>query len=89
MSNILEYFDQVVNSEMAGVKKPNRKIFELALDMANTEADKSMMIGDNIEADILGARAAGFKTLHFNVHNEPLHDYSEMIQDLSEIKSYL
>jgi putative hydrolase of the HAD superfamily len=88
-SNILEYFDQVVNSEMAGVKKPNRKIFELAIEAANTEAGKSMMIGDNIEADILGARAAGLKTLHFNVHNEPLHDFSEIIHDLSEIKSYL
>ncbi len=88
-SNILNYFDQVVNSEMAGVKKPNPRIFELALKMANTEAGKSLMIGDNIEADILGARAVGLKTLHFNAHNEPNHDYSEIIHDLREIKSYL
>ena len=88
-SKIFEYFDQVVNSEMAGVKKPNPRIFELALKMANTEAVRSIMIGDNIEADILGARAAGLKTLHFNVHNEPVHDYSNIIHDLGEIKSYL
>ncbi|MGB5236179.1 MAG: YjjG family noncanonical pyrimidine nucleotidase [Flavobacteriaceae bacterium] len=88
-SKIYDYFDQVVNSEMAGVKKPNPGIFKLALKMANTEAGRSLMIGDNIEADILGARAAGLKTLHFNAHNEPVHDYSNVIHDLGEIKSYL
>ncbi|MEN8788088.1 MAG: YjjG family noncanonical pyrimidine nucleotidase [Flavobacteriaceae bacterium] len=88
-SNILNYFDQVVNSEMAGVKKPDPGIFKLALKMANTKADQSMMIGDNIEADILGARAVGLNTLHFNVHNEPIHDYAKIIHDLGEIKSYL
>jgi putative hydrolase of the HAD superfamily len=88
-SNILNYFDQVVNSEMAGVKKPDPRIFKLALKMADTEADRSMMIGDNIEADILGARAVGLKTLHFNAHNEPVHDYSKIIHNLGEIKSYL
>jgi putative hydrolase of the HAD superfamily len=88
-SKISDYFEQVVNSEMVGVKKPNPKIFKFALAVAKTEAEKSLMIGDNIEADILGARAVGLKTLHFNVHNDPVHDYSEIIHDLGEIKSYL
>lgn len=83
------YFEQVINSEMAGVKKPNPIIFELALKNANTIAEKSLMIGDSLEADILGAKAVGFHTLHFNGHNEPPHDLSQMIHDLSEIKSLL
>jgi putative hydrolase of the HAD superfamily len=74
---------------MVGVKKPNPIIFEFALKKADVIAQKSMMVGDNIEADILGAQAVGFHTLHFNAHNEPMHDYCDMIQDLSEIKSYL
>ena len=57
--------------------------------MANTTAASSMMIGDNIEADILGAKAVGLETLHFNVHGEPVHEYCHIIHDLSEIKSYL
>ena len=88
-SKIDGYFDQVVNSEMAGVKKPNPIIFELALNKANTVAKKSLMVGDSLEADVLGAKAVGFHTLHFNGHNEPPHDLSQMIHDLSEIKSLL
>lgn len=88
-ANIFEYFDQVINSEMAGVKKPNPEIFELALKKANTAADKSLMVGDNIEADILGAKAAGFHALHFNAHNDPKHEHCVMIHNLSEIKNYL
>ena len=88
-SNISKYFDQVVNSEMAGVKKPNPGIFQLALQMANVDARKSLMIGDNIEADILGAKAVGFHAIHFNAHNDPSHEHCQMIQRLGEIKSYL
>lgn len=89
MANIHEYFDQVVNSEMAGAKKPNPTIFRLALKMANASPSNSLMIGDNIEADILGAQAVGFETLHFNVHKDPMHEYCHIIHDLCEIKSYL
>ena len=88
-ASILGYFNQVVNSEMAGVKKPNPRIFELALQMARVTPDRSLMIGDSIEADILGAQAAGFKTLHFNAHNDPIHEYCQIIHDLGEIKIYL
>ena len=88
-ANIDGYFNQVINSEMAGVKKPNPIIFELALHKANTVATKSLMVGDSLEADILGAQAVGFHTLHFNGHNEPTHDISQMIHDLSEIKNLL
>lgn len=88
-ANIDHYFDAIINSELAGVKKPNPIIFELALKNANTSANKSLMIGDSLEADILGAKAVGFHTLHFNGHNEPSHDLSKMIHDLSEIKSLL
>ena len=88
-ANIFGYFDQVINSEMAGVKKPNPEIFELALKKANAAADKSLMVGDNIEADILGAKAAGFHALHFNAHNDPKHEHCIMIHNLSEIKNYL
>ena len=83
------YFDVVINSEMAGVKKPNPIIFNLALKKANTVAEKSLMVGDSLEADIMGAKKVGFYTLHFNGHNEPTHNLSQMIHDLSEIKSLL
>ncbi len=88
-SNIWVYFDQVINSEMAGVKKPNPFIFELALRKAATSPDRSIMIGDSLEADIQGAIAVGLHVLHFNSDKGPKHDYCHMIHGLHEIKTYL
>lgn len=88
-SNIDRYFDLIVNSEMAGVKKPNPLIFQLALNLANTKSKNSVMIGDSLEADILGAKGLGLHTLHFNAHNEQPHDFCPMISDLGEIKAFL
>ncbi len=88
-SNIYAYFDQVINSEMAGVKKPNPGIFELALKRAGVTSQKSIMIGDSLEADIQGALNVGLHALHFNSDNSPDHDLCAMIHDLNEIKIYL
>ena len=88
-SKLLPYFDVVVNSEMAGVKKPDPKIFELALKKAKVDANRSIMIGDSLEADIIGAKNIGFHVLHFNSHKEKAHDICEMIDHLDEIKRFL
>lgn len=88
-ANIHKYFEHIVNSEMAGVKKPDPTIFRLALEMAKVLPQNSLMIGDSLEADILGAQSVGLHTLHFNANNEPKHEYCHMIHDLSEIKCYL
>lgn len=88
-SGIYNYFDQIINSEMAGVKKPNPFIFELALKRARTRPETSLMIGDNLEADIQGSLSVGYHAIHFNTHNGPQHKFCEMIDDLIEIKSLL
>ena len=88
-ANIHSYFDQIIDSEMAGVKKPNPLIFELALQRANVSPQKSIMIGDNLEADILGAKAVGFHALHFNVHSDSHHEHCKIITNLREIKTFL
>ncbi|WP_396632112.1 YjjG family noncanonical pyrimidine nucleotidase [Maribacter sp. R86514] len=83
------YFDQIIDSEMAGAKKPNPVIFNLALDKAGVLPEKSLMIGDSLEADIMGAKSLGFYTLHFNAHKEESHNIAPIIYDLQEIKSLL
>tara|TARA_R110000868_G_scaffold86347_9_gene242286 strand:+ start:15341 stop:16030 length:690 start_codon:yes stop_codon:yes gene_type:complete len=88
-SKIDGYFTHVINSEMAGVKKPNPIIFQLALDKAKALPAKSLMIGDSLEADILGAKAQGLNALHFNAHHEEKHEICDMITHLNEIKNYL
>jgi len=88
-SKLDHYFETVTNSEKAGVKKPNPKIFEYALNAANTNPMKSLMIGDNIEADIIGAQQVGMNVIHFNEY-QIKNDYNfTEINKLTELKNLL
>lgn len=53
--------DRVVISEEAGMKKPDPRIFALAVDGREQRAE-TWMIGDHPTAEIAGGRAAGFST---------------------------
>lgn len=88
-SGLRTYFTEVINAEMAGVKKPNPIIYNLALERAKVQPQQSVMIGDSLEADIMGAKAVGMHTLHFNAHGGEAHTHCPMITELSEIKLYL
>lgn len=88
-SNIDHYFKTVTNSEMVGVKKPNPQIFNYAIDLAKTSANQSVMIGDNYEADILGAHNIGMDTIFFNVNNQNVDSNIKQIENLIHIKRYL
>jgi putative hydrolase of the HAD superfamily len=58
-ASLENFFDQIINSEHVGVRKPHPDIFRYALEKAGAEAGESLMIGDDWEADILGARNYG------------------------------
>ncbi|MGA9239940.1 YjjG family noncanonical pyrimidine nucleotidase [Robiginitalea sp.] len=88
-SGIAHYFRTVVNSDRAGVKKPDPRIFTMAIEAAGIQPESGVMIGDSLEADIKGARAVGLQALHFNVHNDPSHGVCPVILDLDQIKLYL
>ena len=88
-SGIADYFGVVINSEKAGVKKPNPYIFQLALREAGVPPQQALMIGDSMEADILGARAVGLHTLFFNCNGEKTDPEEPTITGLLEIKRYL
>jgi putative hydrolase of the HAD superfamily len=88
-SNIDKYFKTVTNSEQVGVKKPNPKIFNYAIEIAKTKVSQSIMIGDNLEADILGAKDIGMDTIFFNVRNETSHAEIKEIDNLITLKMYL
>jgi putative hydrolase of the HAD superfamily len=89
-SGILHYFNQVITSESVGVKKPNPRVFQYALQKAKTSAEFSIMIGDNLEADIQGAIDSGLQVIHYN--SEKINDVPKNINSvhhLLEIKQYL
>ena len=88
-SQINDYFKVVVTSESVGVKKPNPKVFEFALKEANVSANKSIMIGDSLEADVLGALAVGISPIHLFKDIRSVDERVISVQALSEIKQYL
>ncbi|CDF78260.1 2-haloalkanoic acid dehalogenase [Formosa agariphila KMM 3901] len=88
-SNIHHYFKTVTNSEEAGVKKPHPDIFNYALEKAKATVGTSIMIGDNLEADILGGINAGFQTIYFNEIPLTQHNHITQIYKLIELKDYL
>ena len=88
-ANINHYFKTITNSEMVGVKKPNPKIFNHALSLANATVEESVMIGDNLEADVLGALDIGLDAICFNYHKENLTNGIKFVDNLLELKRYL
>lgn len=58
-----QYFDLVLSSAACGVRKPNPRIFELALEHMGLQANETAMVGDTLGADILGAKNAGLYSI--------------------------
>ncbi len=89
-SGLLPYFNQIITSESVGVKKPNPKIFHHALKLANSTIDNSLMIGDNIEADIKGAMNVGLRAIHCNFNkDQTTYESIVSVDSLLELKQYL
>ena len=89
-SNIDHYFNQVITSESVGVKKPNPRVFEYALNIANASKENSIMIGDSIEADIEGALNFGLKAIHCDFENTgDINTLFDTVTSLSDLKQYL
>ncbi|MCU0335402.1 MAG: YjjG family noncanonical pyrimidine nucleotidase [Chitinophagaceae bacterium] len=65
-SQIDHYFGEVITSERAMALKPHKEIFEFALQQTGAQKAESIMIGDNLDADIRGAMQAGLDTVFVN-----------------------
>lgn len=88
-SAITSFFKTITNAEMAGVKKPNPIIFDHALKIANAQSKESIMIGDNYEADVLGALNVGYDAIFFNYRNDQTEPHIKQINHLSQVRKYL
>jgi len=88
-SNLLPFFDEIITSEKVGVKKPNPKIFEYALDITGAVNGESVMIGDNFEADILGAKNMGMQVIFCKFNGEIATEEVSSVNNLLELKNFL
>lgn len=80
-----------VLSDDCGITKPQRGIFDYALEQCGAQAATSVMIGDNPDADIKGAHDAGWRTIYFNVRGlEPIEGTADaVVGSLDEIQQIL
>ncbi|MFA5974430.1 MAG: YjjG family noncanonical pyrimidine nucleotidase [Lentimicrobiaceae bacterium] len=72
-SGMDRYFASVITSEEAGSKKPDAEIFQYALRKTGASANDSIMIGDDLEVDMAGARLMGIDQLYVN-HDKKNHN---------------
>lgn len=59
-------FDPLIVSGDAGIGKPDPRIYRRALACAGVDPQRAMMVGDNPEADIMGALAMGMQAIYFS-----------------------
>lgn len=89
-SGLEKYFDRVTTSEEAKASKPKPGIFHAALSAQNAKITESLMIGDDLANDVLGAKKYGIDQVFFNPecssHNE---NVSYEIQNLIQLKELL
>jgi len=78
-TNLNSCFDIIIISEEVGISKPDKRIFELALNKLNVQPEAALFVGDDLEKDIGGCQNANIKGIWFNPHR---------ITNDTEIKPY-
>ena len=87
--NLEKYFSHVVLSEAAQALKPDKQIFEYALQLNNATAAETIMIGDSFEADIRGAQNAGIDQIFFNLNNEVSEKFNSATYHIHRLEEIL
>lgn len=93
---VRKYIDLIIASAEEGVSKPDRRIFEIALERSSCKPENAVMIGDRIDNDIVPAKQLGMKTIWvkqgfgslWNITDESEKADME-INNLSDVLKYL
>jgi putative hydrolase of the HAD superfamily len=89
-SRLDHYFKHIFISEVVGHQKPEKQIFLHAMEMTGASVTESIMIGDNMQTDIAGARSVGMDQVFFNPNRNKTRDRATYeIAELKELKNLL
>ncbi|MBT3239991.1 MAG: HAD family hydrolase [Chloroflexi bacterium] len=96
-SQIKEYVDFALSSAACGIRKPDPRIFSIALSYWDFTNEEVIMVGDTLNADILGAKNSNIKSVWIkrraNIPNNLDSDEKlmpdETIETLSELPDLL
>lgn len=86
---IYDYFDIIVSSEEVGFNKPDVRIFRHAMTLAGAKPEHSVMIGDDMNVDVIGAERAGMFGIHFDPEERLKKKNDFRIRDLGELPEIL
>lgn len=70
-AGIGELIDGAVSSAVVGEAKPAPAVFEAGLRLAGCDAAEALFVGDSVENDVLGARAAGLRAVLVQREGDP------------------
>ena len=88
-----DYFDTIILSEDAGTNKPSPLFFDYALKQTGAQRESTLMLGDNLQTDILGALSAGIDAMLFNRWNVDIKNCPQVpsfiVNNLKEIMKVL
>lgn len=76
---IADQIGYLVTSEETGTDKPSEKMFMLMIEKMGSRPEETLMIGDSIERDIIGAKRVGMKTLQFEKKIDIIKHVQEVI----------
>jgi putative hydrolase of the HAD superfamily len=88
-SGIYKYVQRMIVSDEIGIQKPDKRLFDYALQATGTEVESVVMIGDNPDADIQGAINAGWDAIFFDRKERPNVNGALRITDLHELINIL
>ena len=89
-SGLEKYFKHIFISERVGHQKPDKRIFLHALEATGAKAEESLMIGDNMQTDIIGAKSVSMDQVFFNPNRNKARDKATYeIAALKELKTLL
>ncbi|MBN2481468.1 MAG: YjjG family noncanonical pyrimidine nucleotidase [Bacteroidales bacterium] len=71
-SRLQPYFRKLFIAEMVGYQKPDRRFFEYAVKSVHAHKKECLMTGNDLEADVEGARNAGIDQVYFNPYKKPV-----------------
>lgn len=62
---VIDFFDIMLFSDEVGIRKPDLGIFQLATQKLKVKPCEAIHVGDNLKADVWGAKNAGWKAIFF------------------------
>jgi putative hydrolase of the HAD superfamily len=89
-SQLEPHFKHIFISEKVGYQKPQKEIFLHAMEITGASVDESLMIGDNMQTDIAGARSVDMDQVFFNPTGQKTRENATYeITELKQLRNIL